>query len=273
MFETRQHASRPCHVSYPPQQSQQLNEGVKSGLLSLLSARGVSQLKEKWNGYRRPRKLRKWVSLFVSPMGEHVAIAVGNQITILQKNDEYQEPCGFFTSDSLGTFIAGTWSESHDILGVLDDNDILYFVKANGIEITRITKKHLKVSSQIAGLIAHQEQAMDKSGLCIFNVLISDGSVHEVEVSQEPNVLSSSALASTNGSFKEFPGNIFCFDYHYGMSLIAVVGGTISIPGSSKHSIGTLSLSLWQRTGNLDLKLMSSTQFKGLYSKPNAHVG
>lgn len=272
LFETRRHASRPCSNNYPPQLPHQLNEGVKSRLLSLLSTRGVSQLKEKWSAYRRPRKLRKWVSLFVSPMGEHVAVAVGNHLTILQKDDEYQEPCGLFTCDSLGPFTVGTWSESHGILGVVDDKDIIYFIKANGEEITRITKKHLKVTFPIAGLIAHNEAAMDKSGLCIFNVLTSDGSFHEVEISQEPSVSSLSALTSTNGSLKEFPRNIFCFDYHYGMSLFAVVGGTDSVSGSAEHS-GTYVLSVWQQTGRSDMELISSTQFKGLYSKPNDHVG
>lgn len=59
---------------------------------------GVSQLKRKWSEYRSPIKLRKWVSLFVSPRGQRVAVAVGNHITILQKEDDYQQPCGFFTS-------------------------------------------------------------------------------------------------------------------------------------------------------------------------------
>ncbi|KAL7003648.1 hypothetical protein U1Q18_004797 [Sarracenia purpurea var. burkii] len=79
----------------------QLNEGVKGNLFSLLSSRGVSQLKEKWSGYRSPRKVRKWASLFVSPRGERVAVAVGNQLTILQKDDDYQQPCGLFTNISL----------------------------------------------------------------------------------------------------------------------------------------------------------------------------
>lgn len=38
------------------------------------------------------------VSLFISSTGELVAVAASNQITILQKEDNYAEPCGIFTS-------------------------------------------------------------------------------------------------------------------------------------------------------------------------------
>ena len=57
-------------------------------------------------------------------------------------------------ASSLVTFTTGTWSESHDVLGVVDDTDTLYFIKANGEEITRIMKRHLKVSLPIVSLIA-----------------------------------------------------------------------------------------------------------------------
>lgn len=60
--------------------------------------KGLSQIKEKWSDYRRPKRLKRWVSLFVSPSGERVAVAAGNQITILQKDDDYQKPCGIFMS-------------------------------------------------------------------------------------------------------------------------------------------------------------------------------
>lgn len=59
---------------------------------------GVTQLREKWSQYKQPKKLRKMVSLFISPSGERVAVAAGNQITILQRKDDYAEPCGRFTS-------------------------------------------------------------------------------------------------------------------------------------------------------------------------------
>lgn len=61
-------------------------------------------------------------------------------------------------------FICGTWS-IHDILGVVDDNDGIYFLKASGEEITRITKKHLKISLPILGLISQDENDAKKSCL------------------------------------------------------------------------------------------------------------
>ncbi|XAR52174.1 hypothetical protein NMG60_11020104 [Bertholletia excelsa] len=214
LYETRCHASRPCSLSYPPQ-PQRTNEGVRGSLLSLLSTRGVSQLKEKWRGYRRPRKLRKWISLFISPRAERVAIAVGNQITILQKDDDYQEPCGLFTSSSTSTFTYGTWSEPHDVLGVIDDSDVLYFIKANGEEITRITNRHLKTSLPIIGLIEKDDSDMNNSCLCCFNVLSSDGSLHEVEINQDPRASVLSPSTSNNSStLEEFPENVFCLNYN-----------------------------------------------------------
>lgn len=57
----------------------------------------MNQLKERWYGYSRPRANKKRVSLFVSPGGEHVAVAAENRITILHKDDDYMEPCGVFT--------------------------------------------------------------------------------------------------------------------------------------------------------------------------------
>lgn len=59
---------------------------------------GWSRLKEKWNEYNQPKKMKKLISLFISPNGERVAVAAGNQITILWKDDDYLEPCGTFTS-------------------------------------------------------------------------------------------------------------------------------------------------------------------------------
>lgn len=108
----------------------QENESAKGSLLSLLSSRGtfrfsfdfvefrpinacldptnvrlvsyfegVSQLKEKWTEYNQPKRLRRLVSLFVSATAKHVAVASGNRITILSKEDDYQNPCAIFTSE------------------------------------------------------------------------------------------------------------------------------------------------------------------------------
>ncbi|XP_052190768.1 MAG2-interacting protein 2 isoform X2 [Diospyros lotus] len=265
LYETRFHASRPYTPNYPPQQRRQENKGVKGSLLSLLSTRGVSQLKEKLSGIRRPKKLRRWISLFISPMGKHVAVAVGNQITILQKDDDYQEPCGIFTSSSTGTFTSGIWSESHDVLGLVDDTDILYFIKANGEEITRIKEQ---ASLRIISLIVHNDSDTKKSCLCKFVVITSGGCLHEIEVSRDP---SASILSARNGSrVKEFPENVFCLNYHPELSLLAVVGGAVSIPLASS---GTCSLSLWQRNRNLEWKSLVSTQFESLFSKTKDFVG
>lgn len=62
-------------------------------------AEGVTSLKEKWNEYSRGRTPnRRMTSLFVSPDGEHVAVAAGNRIVILRKEDDYKVPCGVFIS-------------------------------------------------------------------------------------------------------------------------------------------------------------------------------
>lgn len=51
----------------------------------------------------------------------------------------------------------GVWAETHDVLGVVDDADMLYLIRANGEEITRIPKRYLKVSSPIIGLIVQDD--------------------------------------------------------------------------------------------------------------------
>ena len=56
-------------------------------------------LKQFMGGYKKPRTWKRRFSLFVSPGGEHVAVAAGNQIIILQKDDDYMEPCGIFVSE------------------------------------------------------------------------------------------------------------------------------------------------------------------------------
>lgn len=272
LYETRHHASRP-YSCYPPLLHQQPNEGIKGSFLSLLSTRGVSQLKEKWSEYRHPQKLKKWTSLFISPRCERVAIAVGNQITILQKDDDYRDPCGLFTGSYLATFVCGAWSEGHDILGVTDDTDTLYFIRANGEEITRITKRHLKGSLPIISVIAEDDTDIKNSCLCTFSILTSDGSLHDIEISRDPSASISTTHSSNNGSIlkKQFPQNVFCLDYRPESLLLAVVSGSTSI--SSTATTGFYGLSLWKRTMDLDLKPVTSTQFEGLYSKPKGYVG
>ena len=69
------------------------------------------------------------------------------------------------SGNGLGTFTYGAWSESHDILGVCDDSETLYFIKGNGEEITRSSRAHLKVSSPIIGLIPQDDS--DARGSCL----------------------------------------------------------------------------------------------------------
>lgn len=70
-----------------------------------------------------------------------------------------------FPGSGFGASIYGAWSESHDVLGIVDDTHTVYFFKANGEEITRFTNKHLKVSLPIIGLIAQDETDVQRSCL------------------------------------------------------------------------------------------------------------
>lgn len=47
--------------------------------------------------------------------------------------------------------------EHHNVLGVVDDSDTLYFIKANGEEISRITRSTLRVPRPIVGLIVSND--------------------------------------------------------------------------------------------------------------------
>lgn len=59
----------------------------------------MTQLKEKLSAYKQqPKKGKRLVSLFVSPKGERIAVCVGNHLTILWKDDDYQNPYGTFSS-------------------------------------------------------------------------------------------------------------------------------------------------------------------------------
>ncbi|CAN6709321.1 unnamed protein product [Malus baccata var. baccata] len=256
-YETRRHMTRPYTPNYPPQQA---NNGSRGSFRSLLSLPGVSQLRDKWSEYKQPRKLRKLASLFISPRGERVAVASGNQITILQKEDEYSKPCGTFTSGSLTSFTIGTWSESHDVLGVADDTDTLYFIKANGDEITRIARRNLKVSLPVISLIVQDDSDVQKSCLCSFIVVTSDGSLQHIEISQDPTSSIYSACTSHNEltAKGQLSCNVFCVDYHPELSLLA---GVILTSGSCY-------LSLWHRSRIVDLEQLVTIQFEGFYSKP-----
>ncbi|TYH98035.1 hypothetical protein ES332_A12G281900v1 [Gossypium tomentosum] len=271
LFEARHHASRPFTSNYPPLPLQQSSEAEKGGFLSFLSSRGVSQLKEKLVGNKNPKKIKKPVSLIVSPRGERVAVAAGNQVTILRKEDDYQEPFGIFTSHSIISCTCGAWSESQDILGIVDHADVVYFIKANGEEITRITTRHLKVSSKVIGLIAPDESDVKQS--FFFTVLTSDGAFHQIEINQEPSAsIFSSTINSGLALKKQFPQNVFCFDYYPELSLLLVVGSAGGNSITADRKSGSCYLSLWRKGQDLVLEPVASTQFEGLYGEQRGYA-
>nr|GEW20582.1 MAG2-interacting protein 2 [Tanacetum cinerariifolium] len=272
LYETRHHASRSYSSSnYRPLHHQQVNE---SSLFSFISTKGLNEFRERWTKNRHPHKLSKWISMFVSPSGEHVAIAVGNEITILQRDDNYQEPCGIFTSSFPVTFMFGAWSEEHGVLGVFDSTDTLYFIRANGEEITRIIKQHLKVPLPIISFVIHDDKDKKKSCLCTFSILASDGSVHDIEISQDPSASISTMSSSDSDSLlqKQFPQNVCCCGYYADSSLLAVVSSAVSITSTSNVSIGPYSISLWQWCRESGLQQLASAEFEGLYAKTKGYL-
>ncbi|XVF10128.1 hypothetical protein REPUB_Repub07fG0156400 [Reevesia pubescens] len=148
------------------------------------------------------------------------------------------------------------------------------FSQVNGEEITRVTKRHLKVSSTIIGLIAQDDSEAERAFLCSFTVLTSDGAFHHIEISEEPIA----SISSTNNSGlalkRQFPQNIFCFDYYRELSLLLVVGsagGSSSITATEKS--GPCNLSLWRKSENLVLEPLASTQFEGIYFEQKGYAG
>lgn len=270
LFRTRRHATG-TYAAYPPT-LQQPNQGSGRSLLSFLSPRVIVQLKERWTEDKNPRKSRRSVSLFVSPTAEHVAIAFRSQITFLHEDNDYQVPTATFNSGTNKMFICGTWSEAHDVLGVVDDSDDIYFLKANGEEITRITKKHLKLSLPILGLILQDENDAKKSCLCTFSILTSDGLLHDVEIGQDPSACLFSAKVLHNGALLK--KQVFCLDYCPTFSLFATVSaaGCAPFPKTSECP-GLVCLSLWRRTTCSVLELITSAEFEGLYSNAKDHKG
>ncbi|RDX93390.1 MAG2-interacting protein 2, partial [Mucuna pruriens] len=207
LYETRHHAS-----NYPSQhhQNQQGNESAKGSFLSLLSSRGVSQLKEKWTEYNRPKRLRRLVSLFVSATAKHVAVAAGNRITILSKEDDYKHPCAIFTR---------AWSEDEDVLGVADDSDTLYFIKFSGELVVEISKKHLKVSSPIVALFSDID--LDTHQSYLFSIVTSDGLLQQIEIGHGQS--GSTVPKYILNHMSRICNNIFCFDRHHELNLFVAV--------------------------------------------------
>ncbi|CAI9086949.1 OLC1v1020891C1 [Oldenlandia corymbosa var. corymbosa] len=273
IFETRQHASGNYTSNYPPSRQQLSNDGGGRSFLSYLTPRGITQIKERWKGGKN-RKITRYAALFISSHADHVAVSSMNQITFLHKDDHYKEPRGYFTSGSPGTFTCGTWSEVHDVLALVDDNNTLYFIKANGEEITRISGQQLKVSLPILGLIFRQDTDAKKPCLCTFSILASDGLLHDIEISQDPSAsFSASHLPHTGAVLKkQIPKNFSCMDYHPELSIFAMVNSDGRFPSTAEHP-GSCSLSLWQRSSCSILELMVSIEFEGSFSEEKCDAG
>lgn len=199
-------------------------------------------------------------------------MAVGNRITILRRKDDYREPCGIFINRSFCTFTAGAWSDYHDVLGVADDSETLYFIKSNGDEIGRIMRRNLRVPLPIISLIAPDDHDMQKSSLCGFTVVTCDGSLQHIEICQDSTASVSSTQYSNNSStLKGQLHDIICLDYHPKLFLLAVVGRDVGGLSLSKGNSGSYLLSFWHRNATSDLEHLYSTEFKGVYSLPKGY--
>ncbi|XP_020112692.1 MAG2-interacting protein 2 [Ananas comosus] len=273
LYEIRRHASESL-LSPNPSHHQTLGGSRRRGLLSYLSLQGVTSLKEKWNEYSRGRTPnRRMTSLFVSPDGEHVAVAAGNRIVILRKEDDYKVPCGvFINNDRLTIFTSGAWLEPQGILGAVDDLSTLYFIKANGDEIARRTRKQLKLPAPIIGLIGLDE--LKKFSFCGFCIFASDGSVHQFDVNQEPIGSAYLVPAATNNSTKsvQWPKSVACLDFDRDRSLVVLVGDSYVSSSSEDHS-GVFSLYVLHMDASSEINLVAgSSACKGLFSSPKDHV-
>ncbi|KAH7668338.1 WD40-repeat-containing domain-containing protein [Dioscorea alata] len=270
LYEIRHHARR----SVTPDSSQDSVSVVSTGgFRSYLSLQGLKQFREKLGGYKKPRTLKRSFSLFVSPGGEHVAIAAGNQIIILQKDDDYMEPCGIFVSnDQQTTFTNGSWLEPCGILGVTDEASNLYFIQSNGEEISKSSRSQLKLKTPIKGLIFPSNIKLEKSPLIGF-IFTEDGLLCHVDVTQQPSARNYPVCASNNQlTKKQHPHNVSCLDFHPDLSLVALVGAS-SVSVNSKDSAGSYSLYLMLITKNFEAELVfCSPHFEGLFSPLEDHI-
>ncbi|CAL9082320.1 unnamed protein product [Musa acuminata var. zebrina] len=266
LYEIRRHATGdfPSDSSLPP-----VGDSSSGGLLSYLSLRGVNQLKERWYGYRRPRANKKRVSLFVSPGGELVAVAAENRITILHKDDNYMEPCGVFTcNDMQAVFNSGAWVEPLGVLVIIDDMSTLYFIRANGMEITRRTRVQLKLSSPIIDLFVQEDLNSKNTSLCGISIITADGLMHYIQITEEPNTCVHQ-LPTLRGRLHcgQLP-HITCMDFHPDLSLAAVVcDSCVSV--DSKDRSGEYSLFVSQVKANSEIELLvSGDKLEGSFASP-----
>ncbi|KAK8936142.1 hypothetical protein KSP39_PZI013472 [Platanthera zijinensis] len=270
IYETRQHAAG---VFAPELSEQKGSSESRSGLLSYFSIQGAKHLKQKWNEYLRPRGSKRKRALFVSPNGEHVAVAFQNQLVILQKDDDYMEPCGtYMGNDSLSFFTHGSWMEPQGILGVIDDMGTLYLINSNGREISRRTRSELKLSTSIIDLIVLDDVNSKRSYMSVFGIFSADGLVHFFEVAKEPKERIFPHLTSNNPFKDRSPHNVSCIDFCLDLSLIVLVDA-LSVSENPQCLFGSYSLYLLRMSTNSYLELVfCSPQFEGLFSSTKGHL-
>ncbi|KAE8723929.1 MAG2-interacting protein 2 [Hibiscus syriacus] len=109
---------------------------------------------------------------------------------------------------------------------------------------------------------------------CSFTVLTSDGAFHHIEISHDPRASISSTINSALALKKQFPPNVFCFDYYPESCFLVIVGGA-GAGGSSfttDRKSGSCYLSLWRKGQDLVLEPVASTQFEGFYGELKDHA-
>ncbi|KAG0498126.1 hypothetical protein HPP92_002817 [Vanilla planifolia] len=220
----------------------------------------------------RPRMSKRKMAIFVSPEADHVALAIGNQVVILQKDDDYMEPCGTYACDDrLSFFTNGAWMEPQGLLGIISDMGTLYLVNSSGGQIAKWTRSDLKLATPIVDLIVLADVKSKKPFMSAFGICTADGVIHRLEVGKDPGVCISSIMIS--GLFKEkLLQTICCVDFHPDLSLVVLLGA-VNDPKNSRNSTRFYSLFVLQLCSNSNLKLLFCTpQFEGVFSSTKGHV-
>ncbi|XP_020594504.1 MAG2-interacting protein 2 isoform X3 [Phalaenopsis equestris] len=197
---------------------------------------------------------------------------IGDQLVILQKDDDYMEPCGVYNGNDRSSFFTnGAWMEPQGILGVINDTYTFYLINSNGKEIMRSSRNELKLHVPIIDLVVLDNGKSQKSYMNAFGIFTADGLVHSFEVSEEPRA-SIFPIPILNNPFKDkMPCNISCLDYCPDLSLIVLVDA-FKASEKSQCISGLYSLYLLRMATNLDLELVfCSAQFEGLFSSPKDH--
>ncbi|KAJ4775020.1 neuroblastoma-amplified sequence protein [Rhynchospora pubera] len=235
LYEIRRHASR--SLPFDPSQTQTSGAEAGSGFLSYLSLGGVAKIKEKWSGYYRGRAFKREIFLIVSPNGKYVAVCASNEIVVLEKGNNYMEPCGIYKeNDRTVAFATGTWMEAEGILVVLDDLSNIYVIKANGIEVARQSNKQLKIPLPIIGIVVLEDSNSSES-LGRFAIFVNDGSIHQLCIRKAHDISATVSIQhiSKNVALSESsqqPSFVACVDFNPNLSLVVLLGGSDSSSGN-----------------------------------------